>query len=87
MKEMLEGINENEKDFILELLIEIKDDKFIDQVIDICRKKLNNHTIFKSNDLLFKYLHEFQDDRVNDFFIEYLTDYYGRNEEINKISE
>ncbi|MFP9128428.1 hypothetical protein [Niallia sp. BSM11] len=85
MKEILEGINENEKDFILELLIEIKDDKFIDQVIGICRKKLNKHAILGSDDLLFKYLHEFQDDRVNDFFIEYLTEYYDGNEEINKI--
>ncbi|MEM5011300.1 hypothetical protein WKH57_11315 [Niallia taxi] len=85
MKGILAGVNDDEKDFILELLIENKDNHFIDEVIQICRKKLHENKITESNDLLFKYLNEFQDDRVNDFFIEYLTDNYDVNEEINKI--
>ncbi|MEI2463256.1 hypothetical protein V8V74_03285 [Niallia taxi] len=85
MKGILVGVNDNEKDFILELWIENKDDHFIDEVIEICRKKLHEHKVTESNDLLFKYLNEFQDDRVNDFFIEYLTENHDVNEEINKI--
>lgn len=85
MKGILVGVNDNEKDFILELWIENKDDYFIDEVIEICRKNLHEHKVTESNDLLFKYLNEFQDDRVNDFFIEYLTENYDVNEEINKI--
>ncbi len=38
MRAILKGTNENEIDIILELLIEIKDNQFIDQVIEICRK-------------------------------------------------
>ena len=85
MKGILDGVNDNEKEFILELWIENRDDYFIDEVIEICRKKLHEHKVTESNDLLFKYLNEFQDDRVNDFFIEYLTENYDVNEEINKI--
>ncbi len=85
MKGILVGVNDNQKDFILELWIENKDDHFIDEVIEICRKKLHEHKVTESNDLLFKYLNEFQDDRVNDFFIEYLTENHDVNEEINKI--
>lgn len=85
MCEIIKGKNDDERDFIMKLAIEIKDDYFIDDVIKFCRKQLLEWSVNNGLEILFLYLSNFKVDRVNDFFIEYLSEYEKGTEDINKI--
>ncbi|MEC1262254.1 hypothetical protein P9D34_17890 [Bacillus swezeyi] len=86
MHEILQGENEDERDFILDLLIEVKDDHFIEDAIKLGRKHLHEWIINnQSLETLFFYISCFKDDRIDDFFIEYLSENEKGNDKLDKI--
>ncbi|PJI09251.1 MULTISPECIES: hypothetical protein [Clostridium] len=85
MHEIIKGDNEDERDFILELAIEVRNDCFAEDVIRLCHKQLNEWKMDKSLETSFLYLSNFKNDCVNDFFIEYLSENEKGNEKLDKI--
>jgi hypothetical protein len=83
--EIIKGDNEDERDFILELLLETRDNYFIEEVIRLCYKQLNGWTLNQNFEIVFLYLSQFKNDCINDFFIEYLSEYEKGNEKLDKI--
>lgn len=82
---IINGENEDERDFILNMSIEANDDYFIDDVIKICRKHLKEWSTNKSLETLFLYLSNFRYESVNEFFIEYLSEGVTGTEKLDKI--
>lgn len=83
--EVIKGDNQDELDFILELLLETKDSSFIEEVIRLSHKQLNERMLNQNVETAFLYLSEFKNDCVNNFFIEYLTENERGNEKLDKI--
>lgn len=55
-------------------LIENKNCEFIEYVIEFCNEELNKWIDTIDLESLFKYLSKFENDKVNDFFIKYLSE-------------
>lgn len=76
-EEILNKLNSNnidERNFIVELLREDKNCKFIDDIIRICKIQLDEWKDDSDLDVLFAYLSEFKNEMVNQFFIDYLSE-------------
>lgn len=85
MREILQGENQDERDFILELLMETKDDYFIEDSIKIGRKQLKEWTTNHSLETLFLYISRFKNEKIDNFFIEYLSENEKGNDKLDRI--
>lgn len=83
--EIIKGDNQDELDIILELLLETKDGNFIEEVISLSQKELNEHIPNQNLETAFMYLSEFKNDCVSHFFIEYLSENNKGNEKLDEI--
>ena len=83
--EIINDAPEGKLELILNALTQEKNDKFIEQVIDYCILQLNQY----SNESLlisaFKYLSTFKKNKVEDFFIEFLSTTLTSNDELIQI--
>lgn len=77
--------NSDERDFLIDMLIDNKDDNYIEKIISICKEKLSKWENSESLETSFKYLSTFKNDKVNDFFIEYLSETEEENDVLDKI--
>lgn len=77
--------NSDERDFLIDMLIDNKDDNYIEKIITICKEKLSKWENGESLETSFKYLSTFKNDKVNDFFIEYLSENEKGNDVLDKI--
>lgn len=87
-QEILKKLNNDdidESNFIVELLREDKNCEFIDDIIRICKIRLNEWNDTSDLDVLFIYLSEFNHETINDFFIDYLSENEKGNEKLDKI--
>lgn len=82
---ILNGDNEDERDFIVELLREDKNCEFINDIIRICKTQLDQWKDNNNLDTLFNYLSEFKNEMVNEFFVDYLSENEKGNEVLDKI--
>ncbi|MGN8231307.1 hypothetical protein [Paenibacillus polymyxa] len=72
--EIIEMENEDEITFVLNFLFKLKDDRFINQVIQYVKPKLErNYGVDNTTLLAFQYLSLFNQSEVEDFFLYYLT--------------
>ncbi|TVX94884.1 hypothetical protein [Cohnella terricola] len=83
--EIIKGDNQDELDFILELLLETNDSNFIEEVIRLSHKQLNERMLNQNVETVFLYVSNFKNDCVNNFFIEYLSENEKGNEKLDKI--
>ncbi|MDO5558753.1 MAG: hypothetical protein Q4F95_04055 [Oscillospiraceae bacterium] len=83
--EIIDQDNSDERDFLIDMLIDNKDDNYIEKIITICKEKLSKWENSESLESLFKYLCTFKNDKVNDFFIEYLSENEKGNDVLDKI--
>lgn len=67
---------ENEQDFIFEYLSVRKNSNYISFAIDKINKAMKSNGKWYEVDVAFKYLSTFQNEMVNDFFIQYMLDDY-----------
>lgn len=74
IREIFELENEDEISFVLNVLFKKKDNRFINQVIQYVKTKLeDNYGIDNTTLLAFQYLSLFNQSEVEDYFIYYLT--------------
>ncbi|WP_311079284.1 hypothetical protein [Paenibacillus polymyxa] len=72
--EIIEMENEDEITFVLNFLFKLKDDRFINQVIQYVKPKMErNYGVDNTTLLAFQYLSLFNQSEVEDFFLYYLT--------------
>ncbi len=83
--EIINGNNFDERDFVIDVLIEQKNDYFIENIIKICKMQLDKWIDNSNLETLFKYLSIFKNDSVNEFFIEYLSENEKGNEILDNI--
>ena len=67
------------------VLIEDKNCEFIEYVIEFCNEELNKWIDTVNLESLFKYLSKFENDKVNDFFIKYLSENEKEHEDLDEI--
>lgn len=70
---------------VLKLLYEDKNCEFIEYVIEFCNEELNKWIDTVNLESLFKYLSKFENDKVNDFFIKYLSENEKGHEDLDEI--
>ncbi|MCR3759660.1 hypothetical protein KYB31_11785 [Clostridium felsineum] len=85
MYEIIKRDKEDERDFILKMLLETNDDCFIENVIKLCQKQFSEWTLNKNMETEFLYLSHFKSDCINEFFIEYLAEIEKGNEKLDRI--
>lgn len=85
IKNRLIGSNIDERDFMANVLIEDKNCEFIEYVIEFCNEELNKWIDTIDLESLFKYLSKFENDKVNEFFIKYLSENEKGNEVLDEI--
>ncbi|MEK4207679.1 MULTISPECIES: hypothetical protein [Paenibacillus] len=86
MREIFELENEDEITFILNVLFKIKDNRFINQVIQYVKTKLeDNYGIDNTALLAFQYLSLFKQSEVEDYFIYYLTNIELGNDQLTAV--
>lgn len=83
--EIISGDNFDERDFIMDVLTEQKNDYFIETILKTCKIQLDKWIDNSNLETLFKYLSIFKNDSVNDFFIEYLSENEKGNEILDNI--
>lgn len=83
--EIISGDNFDERDFIMDVLTEQKNDYFIEIILKTCKIQLDKWIDNSNLETLFKYLSIFKNDSVNDFFIEYLSENEKGNEILDNI--
>lgn len=83
--EIISGNNFEERDFVIDMLIEQKNDYFVETIIKICNIQLDKWIDNSNLETLFKYLSIFRNDSVNEFFIKYLSENEKGNEILNNI--
>jgi len=76
---------DDEIDFIFSYLKERKDDRFLDIAIDFIKNAIKNNRKAYDVICIFEYLAIFKYESVNEFFVEYMTDDYWGDAEINGI--
>lgn len=86
MREIFELENEDEITFVLNVLFKIKDNRFINQVIQYVKTKLeDNYGIDNTVLLAFQYLSLFKQSEVEDYFIYYLTNIELGNDQLTAV--
>lgn len=85
IKNRLIGSNIDERDFMANALIEDKNCEFIEYVIEFCNEELNKWIDTIDLESLFKYLSKFENDKVNEFFIKYLSENEKGHEVLDEI--
>ncbi|MGO4532636.1 hypothetical protein AB4Z30_26435 [Paenibacillus sp. 2TAF8] len=89
IRDILESNNEDEIDFVFNMLVRAKCDTFIYEVIQFAKTRLIElkHN-YSEEDLLiaaFEYLSLFKEEHIHAFFIEYLTNIELGNDKLTKI--
>ncbi|MEK3752381.1 hypothetical protein NYE25_29790 [Paenibacillus sp. FSL E2-8871] len=86
MREIFELENEDEITFVLNVLFKTKDNRFINQVIQYVKTKLeDNYAIDNTTLLAFQYLSLFKQSEVEDYFIYYLTNIELGNDQLTAV--
>lgn len=86
MREIFEIENEDEIIFILNVLIKTKDIRFINQVIQYVKSKLEKSYGEDNTTLLaFRYLSLFKQSEVEDYFLYYLTNIELGNDQLTAV--
>ncbi|SHJ97401.1 hypothetical protein SAMN05444401_0257 [Clostridium amylolyticum] len=83
--EIINGNNFDERDFVIDMLIDQRNDYFIENIIRICKIQLEKWIDNSNLETLFKYLSTFENDKVNEFFIDYLSENEKGNEILDNI--
>ena len=77
--------NIDERNFVVNLLTEDKNQEFIEYIIKICKIQSDQWKDNYNLETLFKYLSGFKDETINQFFIDYLSENEKGNEKSDKI--
>lgn len=77
--------NIDERNFIVNLLTEEKNEEFIENIIKICKTQLDQWKDNYNLDILFNYLSGFKNETINEFFIDYLSENEKGNKKLDKI--
>lgn len=86
IREIFELENEDEITFVLNVLFKTKDNRFINQVIQYIKTKLeDNYGIDNTTLLAFQYLSLFKQSEVEDYFIYYLTNIELGNDQLTAV--
>ncbi|ULO07113.1 hypothetical protein H1230_29945 [Paenibacillus sp. 19GGS1-52] len=86
MREIFELENEDEMTFVLNVLFKTKDNRFINQVIQYVKTKLeDDYGIDNTTLLAFQYLSLFKQSEVEDYFIYYLTNIELGNDQLTAV--
>ena len=83
--EIINGNNFDERDFVIDMLINQRNNYFIENIIRICKIQLEKWRDNSNLETLFKYLSTFENDKVNDFFIDYLSENEKGHEVLDEI--